>query len=174
MERLPYWTKRAHWKVTYTAIHHFEDEAVRIGQPVLLLMTPARLDILHVIDQRLAWTKQRPGHRPVMLLGDIVQRLGLHPSTISKCVARMEQLGLVTRSRSDDDLRRTVVTVTTLGLQGLAVVFSVLGSLQEELRQFSSRMGDRLMGLADRMLRYAREFGSPAVDLWAAEYVDTG
>ncbi len=174
MEKVAYQMKRAHWKVTWVAIRLFERRAVDWKEPVLLEMTPARLDILYLIQQRLAWAGSGKGPMPAMALGDIIKKLGLHPSTISKCVKRMAQLGLVTRGQSPVDARQTIVKLTPWGLEGLDAAFRVIEGLSEDLFHLSRLFGTRLASLAERARRYAYLYGSRAVELWDIDYVDTG
>ncbi|HMK93556.1 MAG TPA: MarR family transcriptional regulator [Thermoleophilia bacterium] len=46
---------------------------------------------------------------------ELVGRLGLDPSTITKMLQRMERDGWLTRARSDDDGRASIVTLTPAG-----------------------------------------------------------
>ena len=76
-------------------------------------MTPARFDILCFARQNgirlkvktLALTSQRR----------IIEALGLHPSTVSKMLKRLEQKGWIERERDFDDRRRKIVELTKLG-----------------------------------------------------------
>lgn len=76
-------------------------------------MTPARFDVLCFARQGgirrglkdLAFTTQKR----------IREGLGLHPSTISKMLKRLEQLGWITRERDYDDRRVKSVMLTKLG-----------------------------------------------------------
>jgi len=46
---------------------------------------------------------------------ELVDRLGLDPSTVTKMLQRMERDGWLTRARSDDDGRASIVTLTAAG-----------------------------------------------------------
>ena len=46
---------------------------------------------------------------------ELVDRLGLDPSTVTKMLQRMERDGWLTRARSDDDGRASIVTLSTAG-----------------------------------------------------------
>jgi DNA-binding MarR family transcriptional regulator len=46
---------------------------------------------------------------------ELVERLGLDPSTVTKMLQRMERDGWLTRARSGDDGRASVVTLTDAG-----------------------------------------------------------
>lgn len=94
-------------------------------------MTPARFDLLCllrqpgiVMDKRFARrAKKRPKAREwpgrdhaEMEFAQIVKRLGLHPSTVSKMVKRLREMGWVKVMRLKADRRTKIVACTDLGL----------------------------------------------------------
>ena len=81
-------------------------------------MTPARFDLLFVIRT----ADQVDGRGPLGMevgQGAILRQLGLHPSTVSKMVTRLVELGWVTTSQSARDRRRTVVRLTAGGARAI-------------------------------------------------------
>jgi DNA-binding MarR family transcriptional regulator len=86
---------------------------------MLPLVTPARFDVLTAIY---GWGYPYQRMRRVVPYGaeqfEIRQKLGLHSSTISKMIARMIELRLLTRRRADGgDRRRSVVEMTPFGVR---------------------------------------------------------
>jgi DNA-binding MarR family transcriptional regulator len=81
-------------------------------------LTPARYDLMIAVARA-------PGAR--VLQRNLISDLGLHPSTVSKMLTRMEELGLVQRSIDERDGRRRVVTLASQGVLLLqaATAFSV-------------------------------------------------
>ncbi len=62
-------------------------------------------------------------------IGDIADRLGLEPSTITPLVKRLEQSGLLTRRRNPQDEREVNVTLSKQGKE----VYARTGCLRNEL-----------------------------------------
>lgn len=98
-------------------------------------ITPARFDALYVIRWRGGSCYQ----------SQIWQDLDLHPSTISRMLKSMEQLGLVVREREYGkfiDAREVIVTLTCLGLE--TIIGAIKAFLRDdELRAFYNRMHTR-------------------------------
>ena len=69
-------------------------------------LTPARYDLMTAVARS-------PGTR--ILQGQLILDLGLHPSTVSKMLTRMDELGLTHRSVDQEDARRRVVALTPKG-----------------------------------------------------------
>ena len=91
MESTTYQAKRAHWGMTWFAIRRFRAVAIAEKKPELEHMTPARFDILYLIEQRYPWVERVSGEPyPQMQMSEIIDRLGLSSSTISKTVTGME------------------------------------------------------------------------------------
>lgn len=57
----------------------------------------------------------------------------LDRSTVTDLVRRMERAGLITRTRSEEDARRNVVTLTDLGLAERHRLAPLVAQVQEEL-----------------------------------------
>jgi DNA-binding MarR family transcriptional regulator len=87
--------KRAHLRVYALA------RALHPRSPI----TAARYDILHVIQEGLA-----------RFQSDICRILGLSGATISRAVARLEELGLLVRSSYSADRRKKWLELTRAGL----------------------------------------------------------
>jgi DNA-binding MarR family transcriptional regulator len=94
MHYMSFALKRAHLRFYATA------RAWHPRSPI----TPARYDILHVIREHLA------GYQ-----AEICRVLHLSAATISRAVARMEQLGLLRRHTSSIDRRTKWIALTDLG-----------------------------------------------------------
>jgi DNA-binding MarR family transcriptional regulator len=69
-------------------------------------LTPARFDLLYVVHEA------SHGFIPQK---ELTVRLGLHPSTVSKMLTRLEELGLASREYSPDDGRERDVYLTPAG-----------------------------------------------------------
>ena len=167
MDFVAYEFKRAHWSMYSTAMREIE----RVGGkepapgreegegpppkrfvwkiPALEYMTPARYDIAHAIAERCWWTR-KPGKRKCpkteMPMRDLVQMLGLHPTTVSKAVARMRVLELVVTRRSTEDKRAVLISLTQAGWDALREVrkmFRVRPQhfLRRKLGQWFRRLG---------------------------------
>lgn len=54
--------------------------------------------------------------------GELSERLGLDPSTLSRSLDRLRRMGFVTSSRSDQDKRRKAISLTTSGKRELAKI----------------------------------------------------
>ena len=100
--------KRSHLKVTAYA-----KEAVRAVKD----MTPLRFDVLCFARQRWIQFDPCPTPRGLTTQRAITRALGLHPSTISKLLKRLEELGWVKRFRDYDDPRVKGVELTPLGVR---------------------------------------------------------
>jgi len=70
--------------------------------------------------------------------GEVAQKMGLPPSTVSQILKRLEQRGLVARALDPQDLRRHVFTLTPSGLR----------CLEEGKRLLEAAMEDRLSHLS--------------------------
>lgn len=78
-------------------------------------MTPARFDLLCLLRQ--ASLILPTGFGRGMWQEAIYTRLALHPSTISKMLKRLEEMGWIRRVRDPDDGRRRIVYFTELGFR---------------------------------------------------------
>jgi DNA-binding MarR family transcriptional regulator len=79
-------------------------------------MTPARFDLLYVIRHGVIELRGVGERFMSMLQKDIRVALGLHPSTVSKMVGRLRQIGWIEpASVDDDDERARVVQLTEEG-----------------------------------------------------------
>jgi len=99
-------------------------------------MTPARFDIMILIRNaglKLNARTERKAKRRDTTLNfcfleqrAIVQRLGLHKSTVSEALKRLKELGWITIERDYDDGRANLVVMTQLGLERLALACKIL------------------------------------------------
>jgi len=103
--------------------HH---SSLRVGRKLLAAfrlapMTPARFDMLHVIEKE--------AHYGYIHQHQIAKKLGLHPTTVSKMLTRLEELGLIYRTVSDGDrrLRRVALTLAGRALYYRAVSDAMYG-----------------------------------------------
>ena len=83
-------------------------------------MTPARFDLLYYIRcdaLRKNLGKYMAGARDQR---HVVQCLGLHKSTVSKMLIRLEEMGWISRIQDIEDRRRKIVRLTKDGLRALA------------------------------------------------------
>ena len=81
-------------------------------------MTPARFDLLYAIRTKFGrWKPSKEGpNEHIVRQSDIWKFLGLDPSTISKMVKRLKQLGWVNNEERDPrDQRHPIVQLTKLG-----------------------------------------------------------
>ena len=74
-------------------------------------------------------------------IGDIADRLGLEPSTITPLVKRLEQSGLLTRRRNPQDEREVNVTLSKPGKE----VYARTGCLRNELLKRSGMTANELI-----------------------------
>jgi len=98
-------------------------------------ITPARFDALYIVR----W------HGGSCYQSDIWQELDLHPSTISKMLKSMEQLGLIVRERQIGqliDCRQVTVMLTRKGFDTVVKVIKAF-LRADELRAFYNRMHER-------------------------------
>jgi len=147
MHELMFRLKRAHLR------------AVEMAKPVAAAfgLTPARFDILHALH------RTPRGRIEQSKLGDV---LGLSPSTISKMLDRLEQLGLVRRRRRGDDPRRNDVLFTRFGFEVTAVAVHAflrwdhLRRAYERIHGTARGGGKRFIAMTKRFVdRVARYFG---------------
>ena len=143
MESVPYQAKRAHWGMTWFAIKAFRAAAVEQAKTELAHMTPARFDILFLIEQRY-YGPRVSGVHPKMHLSEITERLGLSASTISKTVTGMVKHGLVQRFDDHVDARRVLVALTDFGEKAYLSALAMLRTdriLREKLEAILTTLG---------------------------------
>ena len=104
---------------------------------------------------------------------DLVDRLGLDPSTVTKMLQRLERDGWVCRSPSGDDRRVTIVGLTEAGRGLRCDVTRLWGELEREtVRSLSDDERRDLLGLLAKMeqsLHAAGATGDSAVGREPAE-----
>ena len=72
------------------------------------------------------------GRSPGVTFGVLAELLHLHPGTVTGIVQRLEEIGLVARERSTEDVRRMHLTLTT---QGRAVDRRRKGTVEAAVRR---------------------------------------
>lgn len=164
MNTVSYEFKRAHWSMITKALREFRRLWKEEGVVALRYMTPARYDILHIIAEHWWWTRQ-PGRRPMpdtfVPVGDIIELLGLHPSTVSKTLTRMETRKLIVKRRDPDDERYLQVKMTKKGWEALRAARRVMSErpqnfLRVELARWFTELG---MPNTFRSMRTAQNWG---------------
>ncbi len=80
-------------------------------------MTPARFDVMCFLRQSGIRLGEAGKNYGMIKQRTMLKGLGLHPSTLSKMLRRLEQLGWITRGRDYEDRRLKVIMITALGLQ---------------------------------------------------------
>jgi DNA-binding MarR family transcriptional regulator len=122
-------------------------------------MTPARFDILYLLRRGMRRDAPRTGEgAPRVEQRDLRRLLGLSPTTISKMITRLEELGLVTRGRATTgDKRRNLVRLTDLGLQRIHEALGIVFNERPLVRSYDALVADRVAprprrGLKQRVL----------------------
>ena len=112
----------------YSAAHAFN----RVYKPLLdeLGLTYPQYLVIAVLTEKDGQT-----------IGDIADRLGLEPSTITPLVKRLEQSGLLTRRRNPQDEREVNVTLSKQGKE----VYARTGCLRNELLKRSGMTANELI-----------------------------
>jgi DNA-binding MarR family transcriptional regulator len=127
-------------------------------------LTAARFDMLYVLYERL-------GHRAMQ--SEIRNALGVTAPTVSRMLASLQALGLVTRERCRSDRRTWVVALTWEGVDRMEDAYRALvadGATQLALdcalafpRQHDRRLSRAAMRTLDRFLLAMRDqFGDTA------------
>lgn len=129
MNIVSYEFKRAHWSMITKALREFRRLWKDEGIVALRYMTPARYDILHIIAEHWWWNR-KPGWRPMpdslVPVGNIIEFLGLHPSTVSRTLQRMETRKLIVRTRDVNNERYLQVRMTKKGWEALRAARRVM------------------------------------------------
>lgn len=148
MNTVSYEFKRAHWAMITKAMAEFKRLA-KEGEVDLQYMTPARYDVLHLIAEHRWWTRT-PGRRSMptwaVPVSDIIELLGLHPSTVSVMLRRMEGRLLIVRTRDPNDERYLQVRMTKAGWDALRAARRVMSRrpqnfLRVELSNWFAELG---------------------------------
>jgi DNA-binding MarR family transcriptional regulator len=85
-------------------------------------------------------------------IGEIADRLGLEPSTITPLVKRLELAGLLTRRRNPDDEREVKVSLSKQGRE----VYAKTGCLRHELMKRSGMTANELIAF-NRQIQKLRD-----------------
>ena len=85
-------------------------------------------------------------------IGEIADRLGLEPSTITPLVKRLEQAGLLARRRNPDDEREVKVSLSKQGRD----IYTRTGCLRSELMKRSGMTANELIAF-NRQIQKLRD-----------------
>jgi DNA-binding MarR family transcriptional regulator len=133
-------------------------------------LTPARFDLMFLL-------RDNP-YRPQ---GDLWKILGLHPSTVSKMLKRLDQLNLVWRNGDPEDERRTLCRLSPDGEKALeAAIAELVANGAIEAFVADSIGGNRLeckrsvavLNLQEGLLRLRRQFLDSARLLYVFDPAD--
>jgi len=98
------------------------------------------------------------GRNPDLTLGALAGLLHLHPGTVTGIVRRLEDVGLVVRTRSSEDTRRMHLRLTP---RGQVVNRRQKGTVEAAVRRVTATMTPReLAGAARLMKRLAEELAA--------------
>lgn len=87
-------------------------------------------------------------------IGDVADHLAVEHSTASRAVSAVVAAGLVTKSSSAEDQRRSVLVLTDIGIKALAAVTDRRRELvAETVTDWDAADIDRLVTLLDRLTR---------------------
>lgn len=149
MNALTFEIKLAHVRATASAVAFFKAAAIRMNEPMLEDMTPARFDILqavYVFDEPYHKRRAATGRSPIPRLrpmAGLIKILGLTGSTVSLGVKRLAELGWVTVRRREYDRRYADVYLTDDGLKVLALAKVCLEYEPRELPAFRDEEGEK-------------------------------
>jgi len=82
---------------------------------------------------------------------DLQQQMGIRPASLSELLVKLEAKGFITREKSPDDKRRTVVHITDLGREAAAVEDEY--SEQKLFDALSPTEQEQLRGLLSKLLK---------------------
>jgi DNA-binding MarR family transcriptional regulator len=98
------------------------------------------------------------GRNPDLTLGALAQLLHLHPGTVTGIVRRLEDAGLVVRTRSSEDTRRMHLRLSP---RGQVVNRRQKGTVEAAVRRVTATMTPRqLAGAAHLLKRLAEELAA--------------
>jgi DNA-binding MarR family transcriptional regulator len=122
MHQVTFTTKRAHL------------QGVAFGKRVVKKvhgMTPARYDLMYVI--RTAYGRCVTAGVAYFLRQDTLRkRLGLHPSTVSKMISRLIEIGWLQKERRPiEDARTNIIQLTKKGLKAIKRAMRLVGGPRE-------------------------------------------
>ncbi len=102
---------------------------------------------------RLQWMLLRHVYRvETSTIGDLAEKFGVRPSTVSQMADRLEKSGLIRRVSDIQDARIKVVSLTAKGQALIQNVESIWAKrLTDGLSQFSSKEQGNLLKLLERL-----------------------
>lgn len=102
---------------------------------------------------RLQWMLLRHVHRvKASPIGDLAEKFGVRPSTVSQMIDRLEKSGLIRRISNAQDARIRLVSLTDKGsalIQGVESIWAK--RLRDGLSQFSPEEQKNLLKLLERL-----------------------
>ena len=110
----------------WTLVHALDVRSKRMAQTIGVT-GPQRL-VIRIVGQK-------PGQTP----SDIATILGVHPSTLTGVLARLDERGLIARTVDPDDRRRTRITLTAAGKKTDA---ERRGTVEAAVRRALARAGE--------------------------------
>lgn len=149
MNAVTFEIKLAHVRATASAVAFFKAAAVRMNEPMLGDMTPARFDIMqavYVFDEPDHKRRAATGRPPIPRLrpmAGLIKILGLAASTVSLGVKRLAELGWVKVKRREYDRRIADVYLTEDGLKVLALAKVCLEYEPREMPAFTDEEGEK-------------------------------
>jgi DNA-binding MarR family transcriptional regulator len=169
MHAVTFQIKRAHWSGVA-----FGKKALEKKLPTV---TPARFDLLFAIRQ------SHPVGQPTgcsIYQDELRAQLGLHPSTVSKMIKRLVQLGWVTNDEKPLDDRRTrVVRLTREGFSKIEKAIRILFRQRIHLEHFEDlfrawtpdvHVLEAIAAFWDTTDQVARKFGDRSTLLYSFGY----
>lgn len=192
MHDFSYSVKRTHWKITWWAIKLFQRMAVKFRVPELANMTPARFDILMAMWQLPPWMRRDPDRIYSMSLAMLTEKLGLHPTTISRTVKGLVKYEFAVVRHHAKDRRSKSVYMTKLGRRVLGAAMDALfgryhaflgahalfaleapeGQTIEDFPFRNRRVNAVLLALGRRLRRCAWQHGSRAYPIYDPDFDD--
>jgi DNA-binding MarR family transcriptional regulator len=175
MDYLQFRVKRAHLQMVAHGRRVFAPRVRRDGrvEEGVQDMTPARFDLLFALHGA-----PPPNYRYVAGLrtqAQLIELLGLHKTTVSKMLTRLEELGLVVRRRgtAHRDKRRVSVALTQEGLRRIQQAFRLVfgeGPVHRCVLRMFTAARKRLTNVRWRIYRFSaavgtlgRHFGDTAI-----------
>lgn len=123
-------------------------------------MTPARFDLMYAIRTAVV----TPGGRywPDGVRCDqaaIRQKLGLHPSTVSKMIERLVEMGWLERQgRAAWDRRLSIVALTELGMRKIVKAMRIVFRMRTHLKHFEDLFRPKASNTRRHILDVIGEF----------------
>src|SRR5690606_33897973 len=89
---------------------------------------------------------------------DIRQRLGLHPSTVSKMIKRLVEMGWLAREKDSWDRRRNVIVLTALGMRKIVKAMRIVFQMRTHMKHFEDHFRCHARNTGRRILDVIGDF----------------